>query len=130
MAWVKEHWRWVESYEGAAHPWDVPTVRGMVGGLAVTLLVLLVWFRVRRTISLRRPETDPFGPLRYWTRQFYFMVSFSDALAFFGLIYFFVSGRLWALFVGGAPEAPARMGTKWRQVGTGYEIRGRAHAGD
>ncbi len=102
LAWMMEHWRWVETYEGAAHPWDVPTVRGMVGGLAVTLLLSLAWFRVRRTFSLRRPETDQFGPLRFWTRQFYLMVTFSDALAFLGLIYFFVSGRLWALFVGGA----------------------------
>ena len=102
LAWAMDKGGWVETHKDAVHPWDIPATRGVIVGLAAALLVGLGWFRVRRSLCLRRLDHELTHLLSSWTRQFYVMAALSDSLAFLGLVYFLLSGRPWVLLAGGA----------------------------
>ena len=93
---------WVETFPQARHPWD-----NALGRTVVILIVLgmfggIVWLRLRRQSLIREHSDDLPQALRRWTWNFYLMASLADALAFVGLAYFIMSGRLWSILVGGA----------------------------
>lgn len=93
---------WVETFPQARHPWDNALGRTVVILIALGLLGGIVWLRLRRQTLIREFSGDLPQALRSWAWNFYLMASLADGLAFMGLAYFIMSGRLWAILVGGA----------------------------
>ena len=128
LAWVLENWGWIKTTADAPHPWDNGFGQGVVVAIALGIAVALVWHRLRWSILLQHtdqpssdfsdeeksedsdlppsspdpePQASDLKPRSSHTREFYVMAALSDSLAFMGLFYFAMSGRRWALLVGG-----------------------------
>lgn len=93
---------WVETFPQARHPWDTPLSRSLLGALAVAVFAAIVWTRLRLRALVRNWATeDPAQAVRRWTFSFYLMATLADSLSFLGLVYFSLSGKMWALLAGG-----------------------------
>ena len=102
LAIVMQHYGWVETFPQARHPWDRAAAWVTVVAVTVLLLIALVWLRLRRPRVIHKLANDPAQALRRWTLNFYFMAALCELLTFTGLVYFILSGRMWAVLAGGA----------------------------
>lgn len=93
---------WVETFPQARHPWDSGVARWSLGTVAAVVLATVGWLRWRRPRVVRMLADDAARALRRWVWYFYAMATLSDSITFLSLVYFILSGHIWAILIGGA----------------------------